>query len=128
VIAPGRAYRYPISVGREGFTWRGNEKISRIADWPDWYPPAEMRERDPRLPEKMTGGINNPLGAKGHLPWQFTLSYSWHQRCPHHWLCGLVRLYSDGEPLRYPFGASLATATMMIYQRVASLARSGLGD
>jgi lipoprotein-anchoring transpeptidase ErfK/SrfK len=64
VIGPGRAYRYPISVGREGFTWRGTEKISRIADWPDWYPPAEMRERDPRLPEKMTGGMNNPLGAK----------------------------------------------------------------
>ncbi|MEZ5817254.1 MAG: L,D-transpeptidase [Hyphomicrobiaceae bacterium] len=60
----GSALRYPISVGREGFTWTGEEKISRIAAWPDWHPPAEMRERDPRLPEKMTGGIRNPLGAK----------------------------------------------------------------
>jgi len=58
------AYRYPISVGREGFTWNGTEKISRIAAWPDWHPPAEMRERDPSLPEKMTGGLRNPLGAK----------------------------------------------------------------
>lgn len=58
------AYRYPISVGREGFSWTGTEKVSRIADWPDWYPPEEMRDRDPRLPVKMTGGINNPLGAK----------------------------------------------------------------
>lgn len=58
------AYEYPISVGRDGFTWTGTEKISRIADWPDWYPPAEMRQRDPRLPEKMFGGIKNPLGAK----------------------------------------------------------------
>jgi lipoprotein-anchoring transpeptidase ErfK/SrfK len=58
------AYRYPISVGREGFTWTGTETISRIAEWPDWYPPAEMRERDPSLPEKMTGGLRNPLGAK----------------------------------------------------------------
>lgn len=60
----GAALRYPISVGREGFSWTGEEKISRIADWPDWHPPAEMRERDPKLPEKMTGGIKNPLGAK----------------------------------------------------------------
>jgi len=60
----GTALRYPISVGRVGFSWTGEEKISRIAAWPDWHPPAEMRERDPKLPEKMTGGIRNPLGAK----------------------------------------------------------------
>jgi lipoprotein-anchoring transpeptidase ErfK/SrfK len=64
VQSPNEALVYPISVGREGFTWIGTERISRIADWPDWHPPAEMRERDPRLPEKMTGGIRNPLGAK----------------------------------------------------------------
>jgi lipoprotein-anchoring transpeptidase ErfK/SrfK len=64
VQSPQEALVYPISVGREGFTWTGTERISRIADWPDWYPPAEMRERDPRLPEKMTGGMRNPLGAK----------------------------------------------------------------
>jgi lipoprotein-anchoring transpeptidase ErfK/SrfK len=58
------ALYYPISVGREGFTWTGTEKISRVADWPDWYPPEEMRARDWRLPEKMTGGIKNPLGVK----------------------------------------------------------------
>ncbi len=64
VASPTAAIRYPISVGRDGFTWTGEEKISRIADWPDWHPPAEMRERDPKLPEKMTGGVKNPLGAK----------------------------------------------------------------
>lgn len=58
------AYRYPISVGREGFSWTGVERISRVADWPDWHPPKEMRERDQSLPEKMTGGVRNPLGAK----------------------------------------------------------------
>lgn len=60
----GSALRYPISVGREGFSWTGTEKISRIADWPDWHPPAEMREREPHLPEKMLGGLRNPLGAR----------------------------------------------------------------
>ena len=64
VTSATSAYRYPISVGRDGFTWKGVEKISRVQEWPDWHPPKEMRERDPRLPEKMTGGINNPLGAK----------------------------------------------------------------
>jgi lipoprotein-anchoring transpeptidase ErfK/SrfK len=64
-VLPGnRAYEYPISVGREGFAWTGTENISRVAVWPDWNPPAEMRERQPGLPKTMTGGINNPLGAK----------------------------------------------------------------
>jgi hypothetical protein len=47
VLAGNRAYQYPISVGREGFNWNGTETISRKQAWPDWYPPAEMRERDP---------------------------------------------------------------------------------
>ncbi len=64
VKGPSTALAYPVSVGREGFTWTGTEKISRMASWPDWHPPAEMRERDPRLPTKMTGGVRNPLGAK----------------------------------------------------------------
>ncbi len=64
-VLPGnKAYEYPISVGREGFTWTGTETISRIAPWPNWNPPAEMRQRQPGLPITMTGGINNPLGAK----------------------------------------------------------------
>ncbi len=64
VTNPGSAFAYPIGVGREGFSWTGSEKVSRIADWPDWYPPAEMRQRKPELPERMLGGLNNPLGAK----------------------------------------------------------------
>lgn len=63
-LPDNEAYEYPISVGREGFDWTGEEKISRIAAWPDWHPPADMRRRQPYLPVKMTGGINNPLGAK----------------------------------------------------------------
>jgi lipoprotein-anchoring transpeptidase ErfK/SrfK len=57
------ALHYPISVGREGFTWTGTETISRKAAWPDWNPPDEMRARDWRLPERMSGGVKNPLGA-----------------------------------------------------------------
>src|SRR5262245_51857046 len=63
VLPDKRAYQYAISVGREGFNWTGTETVSRKQAWPDWHPPAEMRERDPALPEKMTGGLKNPLGA-----------------------------------------------------------------
>lgn len=64
VLGNTRAYAYPIGVGREGFSWTGTEKVSRVAEWPDWHPPAEMRQRQPELPEKMLGGLRNPLGAK----------------------------------------------------------------
>jgi lipoprotein-anchoring transpeptidase ErfK/SrfK len=63
VLEGKHAYEYRISVGREGFNWFGAETVSRKQAWPDWHPPAEMRERDPKLPEKMTGGLRNPLGA-----------------------------------------------------------------
>jgi lipoprotein-anchoring transpeptidase ErfK/SrfK len=45
VLGGGRAIRYAIGVGREGFTWSGVQKVSRKAEWPDWVPPAEMIKR-----------------------------------------------------------------------------------
>jgi lipoprotein-anchoring transpeptidase ErfK/SrfK len=63
-VSKTEAFEYPISIGRQGFKWTGAEKISRIVDWPDWIPPAEMLKRQPELPLKMTGGLNNPLGAR----------------------------------------------------------------
>lgn len=64
VLTGGKAYAYPISVGRIGFTWTGTEKISRIATWPTWTPPSDMRRRQPGLPVTVTGGLINPLGAR----------------------------------------------------------------
>lgn len=64
VLGNGQAIRYGIGVGREGFTWSGVEKISRMAEWPDWHPPADMLERQPYLPRFMAGGPGNPLGAR----------------------------------------------------------------
>ena len=60
----GKAMRYGIGVGREGFTWAGNERITRMSEWPDWHPPKEMIERQPYLPRFMAGGDGNPLGAR----------------------------------------------------------------
>ena len=64
VLGQGRAIRYAVGVGREGFTWSGVQNISRKAEWPDWYPPAEMVARQPYLPRFMAGGPGNPLGAR----------------------------------------------------------------
>jgi lipoprotein-anchoring transpeptidase ErfK/SrfK len=64
VLGKGKALRYGIGVGREGFTWAGNERIKRMTEWPDWHPPKEMIERQPYLPRFMAGGDGNPLGAR----------------------------------------------------------------
>jgi lipoprotein-anchoring transpeptidase ErfK/SrfK len=64
VMGRGKALRYGIGVGREGFTWSGTERISRMKQWPDWLPPKEMIERQPYLPRFMAGGESNPLGAR----------------------------------------------------------------
>ena len=64
VLGKGTALRYGIGVGREGFTWAGAEKVSKMAEWPDWHPPEEMIDRQPYLPRFMAGGDGNPLGAR----------------------------------------------------------------
>lgn len=64
VLGNGKAMRYGIGVGREGFTWSGVKQVARKAEWPDWYPPAEMIKRQPYLPRMTMGGPGNPLGAR----------------------------------------------------------------
>ena len=64
VLGNGQAMRYGIGVGREGFTWAGVQKVARKAEWPNWYPPAEMIARQPYLPRVTLGGPGNPLGAR----------------------------------------------------------------
>ena len=64
VMPGGKALRYGIGVGREGFTWSGTKTIERKAEWPDWTPPPEMIQRQPYLPRFVAGGETNPLGAR----------------------------------------------------------------
>jgi lipoprotein-anchoring transpeptidase ErfK/SrfK len=64
VLGDGKAIRYGIGVGREGFTWAGAQSVTRKAEWPDWTPPQEMIDRQPYLPRWMAGGEGNPLGAR----------------------------------------------------------------
>jgi lipoprotein-anchoring transpeptidase ErfK/SrfK len=64
VLGHGKALRYGIGVGRNGFTWSGTERISRMNKWPDWHPPKEMIARQPYLPRFTAGGEGNPMGAR----------------------------------------------------------------
>ena len=68
VLPDGKAIRYSVGVGREGFSWSGRNQITRKAEWPDWRPPAVMIKREAArnhfIPAFMKGGINNPLGAR----------------------------------------------------------------
>ena len=75
----GRATRYGVGVGREGFVWAGTATIKSKQEWPDWYPPKEMIERRPDLKKVMVdlqsgvgmhGGPANPLGARAMYLWQ----------------------------------------------------------
>ncbi len=64
VMPGGKAMRYGIGVGRDGFTWSGTQTVNRKAEWPDWTPPAEMLQRQPYLPRFVAGGPGNPMGAR----------------------------------------------------------------
>ena len=64
VQAGGKAIRYRIGVGRQGFAWKGMAHVGRKSEWPRWIPPKEMLMRRPDLPEEMDGGLANPLGAR----------------------------------------------------------------
>jgi lipoprotein-anchoring transpeptidase ErfK/SrfK len=75
----GRAIRYGVGVGKEGFEWSGEATINSKQEWPDWYPPAEMIERRPDIKPELVqlqsgmgvpGGPRNPLGARAHYLWQ----------------------------------------------------------
>jgi lipoprotein-anchoring transpeptidase ErfK/SrfK len=64
VLPNGRALRYGIGVGRDGFRWSGVHRVSAKKEWPSWTPPSQMLARRPDLPRHMAGGIDNPLGAR----------------------------------------------------------------
>jgi lipoprotein-anchoring transpeptidase ErfK/SrfK len=64
VLPGGKALRYGIGVGRDGFQWGGVKSVTMKKEWPDWTPPAAMLKRRPELPRWMPGGPQNPLGAR----------------------------------------------------------------
>ncbi|WP_375463118.1 L,D-transpeptidase [uncultured Methylobacterium sp.] len=79
VQANGRARRYGVGVGKQGFSWSGTATVNLKQAWPDWYPPREMIARTPKLAGEVDalpsgvgvpGGSRNPLGARAMYLWQ----------------------------------------------------------
>jgi lipoprotein-anchoring transpeptidase ErfK/SrfK len=67
VMEDGRAMRYGVGVGRDGFAWNGEARMNMKREWPKWTPPPEMIERQPEAAQwanGMPGGPENPLGAR----------------------------------------------------------------
>jgi lipoprotein-anchoring transpeptidase ErfK/SrfK len=64
VLGHGQAIQYGVGVGRQGFSWTGTKSVTMKREWPDWRPPAQMLRRRPDLPRYMSGGMDNPLGAR----------------------------------------------------------------
>ena len=64
VLGGGKAIRYAIAVGMEGYAWSGVSTISSKREWPDWTPTPGELKRFPSLPRHMDGGRDNPLGAR----------------------------------------------------------------
>lgn len=67
VMADGKAMRYGIGVGRQGFEWQGTSRVAMKREWPTWTPPSEMIGRQPELAKwraGQPGGLSNPLGAR----------------------------------------------------------------
>ena len=64
VLGDGKAIRYGIAVGMEGYAWSGVSTITAKREWPDWNPTPGELKRFPTLPRHMAGGSDNPLGAR----------------------------------------------------------------
>ena len=93
VLNDRHAMRYGIGVGREGFTWSGEQTVARKTEWPDWRPPAEMVSRQPYLPRFMAGGPGNPARRPGDVSGRDRISNSRHQQARYDREAGFVRLY-----------------------------------
>ncbi|MGA7786776.1 MAG: L,D-transpeptidase [Xanthobacteraceae bacterium] len=64
VLGGGKAIRYTIAVGMEGYAWSGVSTVTNKREWPDWTPTPGELKRFPTLPRHMGGGPDNPLGAR----------------------------------------------------------------
>jgi lipoprotein-anchoring transpeptidase ErfK/SrfK len=60
----GKAIRYGVTVGEEALSWSGVARVGNLQEWPDWVPTADIKKRMGNIPDRVTGGPHNPLGAR----------------------------------------------------------------
>lgn len=117
----GRAIRYGVGVGKEGFAWSGTATINSKQEWPDWYPPAEMIERRPDIKPQLAqlqsglgvpGGARNPIGARGMYLWQNGKDTLYR-------IHGTIEPYSIGKSVSSGCIRMINQDAMDLYSRVA---------
>lgn len=68
IVAPGRALRYPVGIGKPGRYVPGRFRVGAKKAWPNWTPTPAMLAREPEIYSPYRGGIEgslvNPLGAR----------------------------------------------------------------
>ena len=67
VLKDGKAMRYGVGLGRQGYSWKGRAIVQWKRKWPTWTPPSTMISRDRKLEKWRQGmppGISNPLGSR----------------------------------------------------------------
>lgn len=62
-LPDGKAFSYPIGIGREGYAFTGTDRVAKVVEWPEWTPSDEPRDRNSGPARRMAGGPRNPLGA-----------------------------------------------------------------
>ena len=123
VLGGGRAMRYGVGVGKQGFAWSGTAIIQDKQEWPDWYPPKEMIQRRPDLRPQLTelqsgigipGGPSNPLGARAMYLWQGNKDT-------------LYRIHGTNEPWTIGTSASSGCIRMINQDAIDLYARTATG-
>ena len=123
ILGGGRAMRYGVGVGKQGFGWSGSAQIHFKRVWPDWYPPKEMIARRPDLRPTLTtlqsgvgmrGGPRNPITGRAMYLWQGNKDT-------------LFRIHGTNEPYSIGHNASSGCIRMVIQDVIDLYARTPLG-
>ncbi len=64
VLPQGKAIRYGVTVGEEALAWSGVANIGRMEEWPAWVPTPEIKHRLANIPDYVSPGPHNPMGAR----------------------------------------------------------------
>jgi lipoprotein-anchoring transpeptidase ErfK/SrfK len=114
ILGGGKAMRYGIGVGKEGFAWSGEAQIGDKQHWPKWFPPSDMVDRDPKLKQFAKGedgGPRNPLGSRAMYLWSGNVDT-------------LYRIHGTNDPLSIGKAVSSGCVRMLdqdvidLYERV----------
>jgi lipoprotein-anchoring transpeptidase ErfK/SrfK len=123
ILGGGRAMRYGVGVGKQGFGWSGTAEVHFKREWPDWYPPTEMIARRPDLRPTLTklqsgigmpGGPRNPITGRAMYLWQGNKDT-------------LFRIHGTNEPYSIGHNASSGCIRMIVQDVIDLYARVPLG-